>query len=83
MAVQPGARVVTAPNRRTPRKVDVRPPMSQLPPIIGLTVLGVVGYLAGESVFADRIHPVHWLVAVAGGLAGLLGGYAVAWVMNR
>jgi membrane protein DedA with SNARE-associated domain len=57
--------------------------MSQLPPIIGVTVLGLAGYLAGESIFADRIHPVHWVVAVAGGLIGWLGGYAVAWAMNR
>ncbi len=70
-------------NRRTPRKVDQRPPMSQLPPIIGVTVLGMIGYLAGESAFSNRAHPVHWLVAVIGSLIGLLGGYAVAWAMNR
>jgi hypothetical protein len=74
---------LTGTNRRTPRKVDVRPPMSQLPPIIGVTVFGVAGYLAGESIFADRIHPVHWVVAVGAGLIGLLAGYAIAWVMNR
>lgn len=72
-----------ASNRRTPRKVDIRPPMSQLPPIIGVTVFGVVGYLAGESAFANRIHPIHWLVAVVGSMIGLIAGYAVAWVMNR
>ena len=57
--------------------------MSEWPPIIGVMIFGVVGYLAGESVFANRIHPVHWLVAVVGGLVGLLAGGAVAWMMNR
>jgi hypothetical protein len=57
--------------------------MSQLPPMIGATIFGVIGYLAGESAFANRIHPVHWLVAVVGSLIGLLGGYAVAWAVNR
>lgn len=74
---------MTAPNRRTPRKLEVRPPMNEWPPIIGVTLFGVAGYLAGESAFASRIHPVHWLVAVIGGAVGLLAGYAVAWLMSR
>jgi len=70
-------------DRRTPRRVDIKPPPNGLPPIIGLTVAAVVAYLVAESALADQMHPLHWLVAMAGALAGLGAGYAVAWAMNR
>ena len=72
-----------ASNRRTPRNVDVRPPISELPAIVGATVGAVVAYLIAESAFASSIHPLHWIIAVGGGLLGLVLGYVVARAMNR
>ena len=68
-------------NHRTPRKVDVHPPLSPLPPIIGLGFVSVGSYLAAESIFGP--HPVHWLVALVGGAIGWAAGLGVAWVMSR
>ena len=68
-------------NRRTPRKIDVHPPLSPLPPIVGLGLVAVGSYLVAESVFGP--HPLHWVIALAGGLVGWAAGYGVAWVMSR
>lgn len=38
--------------------------------------LGVLGYLVvGEAIFETRPHPIHWLVGLIGGLAGIPLGW--------
>ena len=47
-----------------------------LPLLILATLSGgaFLGYLTGELALARNAHPIHWLVAAAGGLAGWLIG---------
>lgn len=72
-----------ASDRRTPRKVDVRPPLNPLPSYVGLGLAAVAAYLVAESALAARPHPLHWAAALTGGLIGWGVGYAVAWAINR
>jgi hypothetical protein len=68
-------------NRRTPRKIDVHPPLNPIPPILGLSLVAVGAYLYSESAFGP--HPIHWLIAAVGGAIGLGAGYGVAWAISR
>lgn len=72
-----------ASNRRTPQKVDVHPPLSGIPMMVGATILGLGAYLFAESALAAWMHGVHWLAAVVGSVVGMMLGLAVAWAMSR
>ena len=70
-------------NRRTPRKIDVHPPMSALPAIVGLSAFSIIAYLMAESMFSTNPHGLHWALAVGGGGIGYAVGLAIAWAMSR
>ncbi|MBF6600033.1 MAG: hypothetical protein IVW36_05950 [Dehalococcoidia bacterium] len=70
-------------NRRTPRRVEIRQPLSPVPAIVGFVVVAVGMYLFAESKFASNPHPVHWAITLGGGAVGYGFGTAVAWVMSR
>ena len=42
--------------------------------IAGLAAVGFPVYIVAEAALSSRLHPLHWLVAVAGGLLGYVGG---------
>jgi len=63
--------------RKKPRK-----PEKELTPITVFAfavVLGLAGYLAGEILFNNQVHPLHWL----GGLVGIAIGYVIGWWVFR
>jgi putative solute:sodium symporter small subunit len=51
-------------------------------PIIALIWVAVgffVAYIGAETLMSARVHPLHWLVAFAGGVAGYLIGTVWYW----
>ena len=72
-----------ASNRRTPQKIDVHPPMSPLPAIVGLTSFALIAYFFAESMFSTNPHGLHWAFAVGGGVLGYAIGAAIAWTLSR
>ncbi len=42
----------------------------------GIFLLGLTGYLLGQVVFAQDLHPMHWL----SGLVGAVVGWAAGWL---
>ena len=57
----------THPSRSRNRRQSEGPALVVVLSILGMTL---IGYLAGEMVFALRPHPAHWSVALLGALVG-------------
>ena len=42
--------------------------------LAGLVAMAFPAYIVAEATINERLHPLHWLVAVAGGLIGYIAG---------
>lgn len=45
-----------------------------LPAVVGTATLGFPAYLVAEAALQARPHPLHWIVALGGMVAGYTGG---------
>ncbi|MCL4507601.1 MAG: hypothetical protein M1140_16510 [Chloroflexi bacterium] len=63
--------------RRRPAPVD---PSSAT--LLAVAIGFLAAYLAAEAWLADRMHPLHWVVAAAGALTGWLLFTMFNWLRN-
>lgn len=45
--------------------------------LAGLVTTAFPAYIVAEATINDRLHPLHWLVALAGGLLGYIAGLLI------
>ncbi len=56
-------------------KSKAQPEGPALVVVLSTLAITILGYLAGEFIFASRPHPTHWTLAVAGAILG--------WILGR
>lgn len=67
------------PKKRSNQKVKEE---KEWPVVVYLSAFGLTGfgYLIGETVFrTSQPHPIHWLLAVIGGISGI----GIGWLWYR
>ena len=60
--------------RTTQTPVPPQADWMPLQAIGGLAAVGFPAYIVAEAALSSRLHPLHWLVAVVGGVLGYVGG---------
>lgn len=64
---------------RVKRKKKVSTDWLPVVALLGVALGFFTAYLGAESIMSSHVHPLHWLVAFAGGVAGYLAGMLWYW----